>query len=109
MNRNARDEDEETPGEGDTSGWTLGSRLRSRGSIHSDWWTGTASALAESRHIGIYPVSGWWRDRARFGRWARRVRYSLVVSINTPPTEVDIYNPVRIQLVTPISVEIEPE
>ena len=109
MNKNARAEDEGGPTGGDTKAWTIGSKLRSRGSIHSDWWTGTATALADSRHIGVYPVTGWWRERKHFGRWARKVRYSLVVSINTPPTDVDIYTPVRIQLATPISIEIEPE
>ena len=108
MNRNARARTEDLA-RGDRAGWTLGSRLRSRGSIHSDWWTGTASALADSRHLGVYPVSGWWRERPRFGRWARKARYSLVVSIVTPPTEIDIYNPVRIQLATPISIDIESE
>jgi hypothetical protein len=107
MNKNARAGDEGSPTGGDTSAWTIGSRLRSRGSIHSDWWTGTATALADSRYIGVYPVTGWWRERKHLGRWASKVRYSLVVSINTPPTEVDIYNPVRIQLATPISIEIE--
>jgi Subtilase family len=109
MNKNAQDEEDDKPGKADTSGWTLGSRLRTRGSIHSDWWTGTASALADSRHLGIYPVSGWWRERPRFGRWARKVRYSLIVSITTPESEIDIYSPVRVQLATPIPIEIEPE
>ena len=42
-------------GEGD---WFLGDDLRGQGSIHSDWWEGTAIDLAERGHIGICPVIG---------------------------------------------------
>jgi hypothetical protein len=68
-----------------------------------------ATSLADCKHIGIFPVTGWWRERHQLGRWARKVRYSLIVSITTPPTEVDIYNPVRTQLGIPIPIEIEDE
>jgi hypothetical protein len=111
MNKMAREEEEGSPGGGDTNSWTLGSKLRSRGSIHSDYWNGMATSLADCKQIGIFPVTGWWRERQQLGRWARKVRYSLIVSITTPPTAVDIYNPVRIQLGIPIPIEIadEPE
>ena len=64
INKAARDEDEEYPGAvGDTEGWVLGPNLRTRGSIHSDWWCGTAADLAACGHIGVFPVTGWWRKR----------------------------------------------
>ncbi len=106
LNRMAREEDEELPmTEGQE--WTLGPQLRSRGSIHSDWWTGTASELADCGHVGIYPVTGWWRERPQFERYNRRVRYSLVVSIHTRAEDVDLYTPVQNQLAIPTTIEFE--
>lgn len=78
----------------DSSEWLLGSDLRSRGSIHSDYWRGTAAALAEKGHIAVFPVSGWWMERKHLKRWDRKARYSLIVTIKTPSEEIDIYTPV---------------
>src|SRR2546430_420417 len=80
LNKMARDEEEGAPSS-ESQAWNLGERLRARGSIHSDWWTGTASELADCGHIGVFPVIGWWRERPQFERWTHRVRYALVVSI----------------------------
>lgn len=43
--------------------WFLGEQTRNKGSVHSDIWVGTAADLAERGVIGIYPVSGWWKDQ----------------------------------------------
>lgn len=40
--------------------------------------------------IGIYPVSGWWKDQPRRDRSERGARYALVVSIETPGVDTDI-------------------
>jgi hypothetical protein len=76
------------------TGWTLGTDLRDRGSLHSDLWRGPASNLARRGAVAVYPVSGWWKDREHLERYHRSARFALVVSIVTPPTEVDIYTPV---------------
>lgn len=94
INQAARDEELENITPGDSADWVLGTKLRSLGSIHSDTWKGTAADLAERGFLGVYPVIGWWRERRQFGRWARQARYSLVVTIKTPETTMDIYNPV---------------
>ncbi len=107
LNRLARDEDEKGPASVKIQDWKLGPNVRVRGSVHSDWWTGTASELADSGHIGIFPVTGWWRERPQFERWARKVRYSLVVSITTPALNVDLYTPVRVMLTTPTTITVE--
>lgn len=83
--------------------WELGERLRTRGSIHSDTWQGTASELASCGLIAVFPVTGWWRERAHLDRWSRSARYSLVVTIETEATEVDLYTPIANQ------ISIEPE
>lgn len=88
----------------DSSNWVLGSDWRHRGSIHSDIWLGTAVELAEKNHIAVIPVSGWWRERKRLGRVNSQLRYALVVTIRTPPNQVDIYTPVATEIGVPVIV-----
>jgi hypothetical protein len=38
--------------------WYFG-RIRNVGSIHSDYWYGTAAELAQPSAIGVYPIGGW--------------------------------------------------
>jgi hypothetical protein len=80
------------------TGWTLGSDLRDRGSLHSDFWRGPASDLARRGHVAVFPISGWWKEREYIGRFHKTARFALVVSIVTPPTEIDIYTPVANQI-----------
>ena len=103
VNMAARSEDE-VPYEGDAERWMLGPQLRHLGSLHSDWWTGTAADCAEKGVIAIYPVVGWWRERHHLGRWDRRARYSLIVTIRTPEQEIDIYTPVITQIATEVLI-----
>lgn len=90
---------------GESREWALGSQLRTRGSIHSEW-TGTAADLAESGVIGIYPVTGWWRERPHLDRWNRFARYSLIVSIETPRTDVDLYTATQNEIAVLQQIEI---
>ena len=106
INAAAREEEKGQRSRGDEEAWYLREDLRGRGSIHSDWWEGTASDLAERGHIGAYPVIGWWRERHHLGRWNRSTRYSLVVTINTPQAEVDLYTPVVNQVRVPVPVQL---
>jgi len=85
-----------------TDNWILGSQLRDKGSIHKDIWEGTAADLATRDKIAVYPVAGWWKNRKRLGRYNGSVNYSLVMTIETPSEDTDIYTPV----LNRISVEI---
>lgn len=85
----------------------VGRNLRTRGSVHSDTWTGTASELAACGIIAIHPVTGWWRERPHLDRWSRSARYALVVSLETENTEVDLYTPIENQMVTEVGTEVE--
>lgn len=109
INRAARDE--ETGRQGATSpsdsNWTLGKNLRKIGSIHSDTWSGTAVELAQRGHIAVFPVMGWWKSIPRHERWGNQARYSLIVTIKTPETGIDIYTPVANMIRTPVAIEIE--
>jgi len=96
LNRAARDDGEVVETSSDSDRWLIGSTGRSRGSIHSDIWKGPAADLAACNLIGVYPVIGWWRERAWLNCWNKRARYSLIVSLHSPELGVDIYTPVAV-------------
>jgi hypothetical protein len=106
INAAARDEEMGQLTGGDAPDWFLGPQRRGRGSLHSDWWQGTASDLAERGHIGVYPVIGWWRERPQLDRWSRLARYALIVTIETPEVEMDVYTPVVAQVEAAVPVEV---
>jgi hypothetical protein len=104
LNKHALDEDEGRPTTGDSEGWFLGEQARNKGSIHSDTWAGTAAALAERAVIGVYPVSGWWKDQPKRDRSEFGARYALVVSIETEAEDIDIWTPVAVQIGVPVEI-----
>jgi hypothetical protein len=107
INVAARDEENGHPGTSSAKDyWVLGKQVRNKGSIHSDIWKGYASDLATSNLIAIHPTIGWWRERAHLGRWDKKTRYALIVTITTPEQSEDIYTPVAIQLGIPVPVEV---
>jgi hypothetical protein len=81
--------------------WVLGT-IRDKGSIHSDIWRGSAAELAERDAIGVFPVSGWWKEKPALQRWDRSARYALVVSVRAPGANIDIYTPIANMLEIPI-------
>lgn len=97
------DEKDEIPESGANS-WCIGSNNRHLGSVHSDWITLSGVELSTMDNIAIYPVGGWWKTRKKEGRWNRNVRYSLVVSIDTPATSIDLYTPIENLVKTSILV-----
>ncbi len=84
--------------------WFLGPRLRNLGSVHSDYWRGTAAELARRSAIGVYPIGGWWKENPAHERYARAARYALIVSIRAVNGTVDIYTPVMTQIATPLEL-----
>jgi hypothetical protein len=93
INKLAREEGEKFKAPAD-DGWLLGSQLRSKGSLHNDIWRGAASDLARRDSIAVFPVSGWWKDRPHLEKVEKTARFALVVSIETPEIETDIYTPI---------------
>ena len=94
INQAAREEEEGKP-PSSTIDWKIGPNARNKGSIHSDIWETTASELATSNMIGIYPISGWWSKRPWLNRWSNELRYSLMVTLSSPATNVDLYIPIK--------------
>lgn len=106
LNQRALDEDEEKPDTGgDSSEWYLGEQARKHGSIHSDILSGFAADIADRGVIGVYPVSGWWKDQPKRDRSAKGARYALLVSIETPGVDADIWTPVAQEIGLPLAVE----
>lgn len=103
INKLARDDNYESSGKSEN--WVLGPETRDRGSIHRDWCNTTGPELAEKNFIAVFPIGGWWKTRKGLGRFNEQVRYSLIVSIESPEVDldVDLYTPVE----NLISVDIE--
>jgi hypothetical protein len=99
------EEEKRQPSQSDAAEWYFGPDLRSAGSLHSDIWTGTAADLAERGAIAVFPITGWWKERPDRDRSSDGARYSLVVSIETPDVDVDIWTPVAAEVGIPIEVE----
>lgn len=105
----AANNDEDEVSAGGTSGrerWLIGKNYRKQGSLHSDIWIGNAADLAACNIIGIYPIIGWWRERHNQGCFNKRSRYSLIVSLEVPEQEVDIYATVRNMIAVPVEIQI---
>ena len=83
--------------------WALGVKLRNNSTVQSDWFECTARELAECNEIAIFPQSGWWKYR-KIANVHNRIKYSLVVTIETAETE--IYEAVRVAVGQAVPVEI---
>lgn len=80
-------------------GWLFGSAQQQKpGSLHTDIWTGPAVDLASKGAIAVYPVAGWWQYRRAWDQSDEGVDYSLVVSIDTPDVNIDLWTPVSQQI-----------
>ncbi len=75
--------------------WTIGIQTRNQGSIISDRIEKTTAAqIASCNKIAIYPSSGWFNNY--FDKENIQVKYSLVVSLETP--EQDIFDEIATQV-----------
>lgn len=108
INKFGRDGEPEAP-QGEAGTWLLGTTTPTNGSVHTNLWTGTAAELANRSHIAVYPTMGWWKTRPGEERYTRSVRYSLVVTIETPDVNTDIYTPVAVQIgiAAPVPIEVQ--
>jgi len=79
-------------------------RVRSRGSIKKDFITMSGADMATRNTLAVYPKNGWYKIRKKLGMVNSIVRYSLIVSVETPQTNVDIYTPVLNQINNMIEV-----
>ena len=72
--------------------WELGADNVFKGSIHSNYWKTSAVEVAASNYIAVFPQpSGWWKNLKKKQKYNEKLRYSLIVSIETPENVADIY------------------
>lgn len=104
-NKRAR-RDGEKPLKLDTEkGWLFGSdQQKAPGSLHTDIWRGTAEELASKGGVVVYPVGGWWKNRRLMDQSDQGVDYSLIVSIESPNVEIDLWTPVMQKIAGVIEV-----
>ncbi len=105
INIEAREEDEEVNGNSGSNRWSIGVNNRSTGSVHSDFWEGTAADLATCNLISVFPVIGWWRERKHLGKVENKTRYSLIISLDTPAQDVELYTTVKNMIEVPIEIK----
>lgn len=100
LNREAWPEKNQKPGAAvaESREWVLGENLRTKGAVHSDWWSGTGADLAASGFIAVYPVIGWWRERPNYKGYEKKARYSLIVNLESVRKDVPIYNAVAMAI-----------
>lgn len=103
VNLLARNLDENPDTGGNDPDWILGIRRRALGSLHCDTWTGTAADLANRGVLAVFPALGWWKTNKSHHRYNDTARYSLVVSIESPRNDVDLYTIVANQIRTPVA------
>lgn len=105
VNKTARGEpDANYQGGAAGEGWLVGIDARHHGSLHSDVWRGTAAKLASLGMIAVSPAAGWWKTNTKQGKFHNRARYSLVVTIRTPQTGVDLYAAVQTKIAAETAV-----
>lgn len=99
INKRAREDGQKPPTLATEKGWHFGrNQQEASGSLHTDIWTGPAVELANKGAIAVYPVAGWWKNRPVYDQSDLGVNYSLVVSIESPSVEVDLWTPVAQQI-----------
>lgn len=104
INAAAREEDDELSGGLGSERWEIGVKNRSSGSIHSDFMELTAAELSNCNLIAVYPIIGWWRERKHLGKVENKTRYSLIISLETPAQDVDLYTTVKNLIEIPIEI-----
>lgn len=73
--------------------WSIGT-LRNKGSIKKDFVTMSGADMATRHVIAVYPQGGWYKTRKKLRKQEARIRYSLLVTLETESVNVDIYAPV---------------
>lgn len=104
INIAAREEDDDFQGNSGAERWKVGKDNRSNGSVSSDYMEMTAAELAECNHIAVYPIIGWWRERKHLGNVEKQTRYSLIISLDTPAQDVELYTTVKNMIEVPIEI-----
>lgn len=106
VNRQDRTEGEAREVQDTSTNWHLGPRVRNRGSISSDIWTGTAGQLADQGLIAVMPEGGWWKVRKHLNRSNQTARYALIITLESENQELDIYSQIQTEIANMTAVAV---
>ena len=101
VNKQARGEGEKPLALNAESGWLFGRVNRPRRIFHR-YLVGVGPASRPK--AVVVPVAGWWKNRPKMDQSDTGVNYSLVISIEAPEVEVDLWTPVYQQVAAVIEV-----
>ena len=111
INKAIEAEENEESVKNDAKRWRIGIDNRNKGSIHSDEIRLSAAQLSTCNLIAVYPIGGWWKTRENLKKYNNKIRYSLIVSLDTPQENIDMYNVVKTKIDTivasPVEVDIQ--
>ncbi|MEA5140399.1 S8 family peptidase [Arcicella rigui] len=74
--------------------WEIGKNSNSKGSIRKDFITSTGREMSKRNILAVFPKNGWYKNLKRQKKFNEKVRYSLIVSLETEEKEIDLYTPV---------------
>ena len=74
--------------------WVIGKNSSSKGSIRKDFITLTGREMSERNILAVFPKNGWYKNLKRQKKFDEKVRYSLIISLETEENEIDLYTPV---------------
>lgn len=85
--------------------WRFGPDSIASGSLHCDVWRGRAIDLLSRRMLCIKPVMGWWRSRGQRKDCIKKTRYSLIVTLKAPETDIDLHIPIQNMVTQDVAVD----
>ncbi len=74
--------------------WDFDHRTTSTGTVHHNIWRGPGLDLAQRGGLCVYPVKGWWANHSE-PKYQKSIPFSLVITISTARTDIDLYAAVR--------------
>lgn len=96
LNENVERRGMESIAERDSAHFILSDRQeREPGSIRSCIWEGPAIDIAQTNAVAIMPTNGWWKERPQFDQSNVGVHYSLIMSLRTASTDVDLWTEIN--------------
>lgn len=107
INKDEREDPNRKPPNTPDNNWWFGSQSISTGSLHCDVWEGPAVELAAINMLCVYPIIGWWRERAHLGKCDAKARYALVASISTPDANIDLHSRISAAVTPLVGVAID--
>lgn len=87
--------------------WLTDYMQQQKVTLHQDIWRGSAAELANHGTLVVFPGQGWWKTRHALNSYDAEARYSLIISLHVPETDVDLLAPVKSKVAALIASQIE--